>query len=402
MPLETITIKEFLKKAGLATGALLLGVGIAEALTACGPEPIVEEKPVVEEEIIEEEKYPPIFKEKIDIINQENTELADKLIVLYEQKPQVAENLSILYQHNATLVELVTKQPWFNDGINEKEEIFINHGLGTAPGYQGVGVAESHNAVLTKIVEKEQYEIETVELKDGVKNILLMSEDINLLHPRIEILKEAAPMLESLLGNTYPWETITAYISQLNEKYEIINGTIISTIEDLDKNVVRSYLHELTHVLWVTDKRRFDLRTKEWINEGIAEFGAYYAGEKITENSPYWWKWDFYMQDRYDYLLNKAKKTGVWGKPMIEIAEIKDVSAKEFHDIQVRMGYLFMKDLYDKMGEKAFTNMMSDLYKLKSTSNTVIKETHLEEYALKYAPNKEAVQKLFNERVWED
>ena len=69
-----------------------------------------------------------------------------------------------------------------------------------------------------KIVDNEQYKIETVELNGGTKNVLVMYEDIEQLDITMKYIKDAAPIVEQLFGITYPKETITYKLSNVTKK----------------------------------------------------------------------------------------------------------------------------------------------------------------------------------------
>jgi len=222
------------------------------------------------------------FEKWIPIINQQNPNLADTLIELYKEKEEAATNLSILYQYNPEIVEFLADQPWFNDGLSLEEEIFINCGLGGHPDLQGVGATEGIEEIIKEIIENQQYRIETIQLSGGTKNVLIMCEDPQYLDLAMEKTKESMPLIENFLGITYPKQTLTIFVAE-GLFTGASNGTVYLDISYLINNITQPLYHEGTHAMWDTDQDGGrGGGTKWWINEGLAELGAYVTGEQLN------------------------------------------------------------------------------------------------------------------------
>jgi hypothetical protein len=363
------------------------------------------------------------FQENINYLrNEGKSDIADKLVTLYATEPDVAYSFSGIEINNPDIAELVMQQPWYLDGLSDAEKIFITDGLGDggAGGY-GIGAWSNINNILEKIVVNQQYAIGTVQLKEGVKNVVVMydrdddsvsKENVDL---TLKIVEASASGIEQLEGAKYPLDGIDVFVQNDADETQsyTVDGTISMNFSSRAINLygVDTLLEEMGHLMMLSRENGV-VRSESWIEEGIAQFSSAYLAQKLTQNPPSWWEngWNESVQGDHDSRLSLMKEDGVWGTPLVSL---DSPNAPQTHIEIGTMGFLFMKDLYDAMGQDAYTEMLSGVYDFQSTHSgattptsgaaNFVTESIFEQYALSSCPNdtvKSEVQNLFNTRVF--
>jgi hypothetical protein len=361
------------------------------------------------------------FQEDINYIrNEGKNDIADKLVTLYASEPDAAYSLSAIEIANPDIAELVMQQPWYLDGLSNAEKIFITDGLGEDT--YGIGSYKDLNDILEKIVVNQQYEIGTVQLKDRVKNVVVMYDGTDdsiskgNVYLTLKIVEASASGIEQLEGANYPLDGIDVFVQNDADESSsdyTNNGTISMGFSSRAINLygVDTLLEEIGHLMMMSREEGL-VYSESWIEEGIAQFSSAYLAQELTQNPPSWWEngWNESMQGDYDSRLSLMKQYGVWGTALVSL---DSPTAPQTHVEIGTMGFLFMKDLYDLLGQDAYAEMLSGVYDFQSTHSDVttptsgaanfVTESVLEQYALGSCPNdtvKAEVQNLFNTRVF--
>ncbi len=325
--------------------------------------------------------------------------------------PDIPEDVLFILKHldnyNLELVELLKQQPWYSDGIDVGERIFINNGLGRGVSYQGVGTL-NENDILKEIVANKSYDIKQVQLKGGTKNVLVMYDDETQLEPCMNILVEALPRVENFLSITYPYDTLTAYVRTVQKVQTGGNGSITLNAGFHDPYYVKKAVHELVHAMLMTDDQGHQGGAiEDWINEGLAEFGAWCVLEQINKEKPDFLVRNFSVQEHYDDVLGYLEKAEFLGK-----VGALDVPIAELHNWNpVETGYYVLKDLSDLMLPTSFSKAIGDFYYFKQDNFYKNKQENLDlvraadkndlfNSSLKFAPDKSAVEDFFAARIF--
>ncbi len=351
-----------------------------------------------------------IFNAYIREIRDEGKfEIADKLTSVYDDEPEIAFCLCFIQRANPKLVDFILQQPWYLDGLDSNEKSFIIHGLGN--GSQGIATFTGIDSQIMEIIVNTWYVIDRVELSNGSKEIMLVyNNPHDLANGNKELVlntvKAAAQDIERLNGAEYPLDAITVFLAWLNipGNYAMNGMFLLKTYEGF---TVFSVLEELAHVL-ACSRLATNVHFEEWIGEGMANFSEAYTVEKLSQGDLSWWQheWNSSVQEYYGDDLGEVKKSGVW--------ETLISALNGTHEQIAQMGFLFVKDLYDIMGEDVYIRMMSSMYEWQSMQPPFINRPDgnpvsyidgqiLEKHALDACPDedmKTRVSQLFKDRVW--
>jgi len=344
-----------------------------------------------------------------DMKDEGQAETADTLMSVYRDEPEIAFCLCFVQRANPKLVDFILQQPWYQDGLSSEERSFIIHGLGN--GSQGIATFTGIDSQIMEIIINKWYVIDRVELSNGSKEIMLVyNNPHDLTNGNEELvlntIKAAAREIERLNGAYYPLDTITVFLAWLNipGNYAMNGMFVMKTYEGF---TVFSVLEELAHVL-VCSRKETNVHYEEWVGEGMANFSEAYTVEKLSRGELSWWQheWNSSVQEYYYDDCSAVKKSGVWETPISALHGT--------HEQVAQMGFLFIKDLYDIMGEDSYIRMLSSIYEWQSTQPPFVNRPDgqpasyadgytLEEYALKACPDEEVktrVSQLFKHRVW--
>jgi hypothetical protein len=344
-----------------------------------------------------------------EIRDEGKPEIAEKLMSVYRDEPEIAFCLCFIQRANPKLVDFILQQPWYLDGITEEERSFIVHGLGN--GSQGIATFTGIDDQIMEIIVNRWYVIDRVELSGGSKEIMLVynnPHDLDNGNKELvfNTVKSAAGEIERLNGTGYPLDAVTVFLAWMNipGNYAMNGMMLLKTYEGF---TVFSVLEELAHVL-ACSRKATNVHYDEWIGEGLANFSEAYAVEKLSQGDISWWQdeWNSSVRKYYDDDLVAVKKSGVWDVPISTL--------NGTHEQIAQMGFLFIKDLYDIMGEDSYIRMMSSMYEWQSTQPPFVNRSDgqpasyadghtLEEHALKACPDedmKTRVSQLFKDRVW--
>ncbi|MCP3684139.1 MAG: hypothetical protein GY861_15770 [bacterium] len=313
----------------------------------------------------------------------------------------VSHNLDVLSDYNPKLVDFLREQPWYLDGINEEESIFILDGLGRKPSAQGVGPSDSRNDVLMKIVENEQYKIEKVQLNGGEKNVLVMYEEDHMLDPVMNLALAAAPRVEDYLGMEFPRDTLTVYVRSEGGDFGV-NATAIVVKPDADFFPERAVVREIKHAMWHTDSEGRMGRTEDMEqSEGDAELCAYVVLEELSKTNPDLLSKEYTVEERFTYAVNKLNGLGLLSEP---------ATSPRFDNQRLGTHYLkwfmVLNDVRNAMGAEAYSAARGEMYEYKDNydgpllQGPVIKEKELQEFMMKHAPNPLAVETIFTMSVF--
>jgi hypothetical protein len=315
------------------------------------------------------------------------------------QEPAYIYAIDVINKYDHGLADYIKEQPWFKDGIDDEETMFLDYDLRRVLTLQAAYELPSQNEELRQVVANKLYKIEPIQLKKGTVYLLVISDIPDMIESVLRVLKAGAPIAESFLGITYPEDYITAFIDDNSSDSYGNRGTLLlgigqsSVPVDPGEHLITD-LHELVHAMWGSGKTTYLNDTKQWIDEGMAEFGAYYILQQISISTPRWFSWDGSVEKGYSYYLAYAQRNGIWNRPITSLKLSDPFGA-------MVVGYLFLKDLHDLMGNDSFSKTLVNLYIYKQPfRKVVIEEKRLESEALQITNNNGNIQDLFNVRIW--
>lgn len=351
-----------------------------------------------------------VFKNYLQEMRDEGQdEIADTIMSVYRDEPEIAFCLCFIQRANPKLVDFILQQPWYQDGLSNEERSFIVHGLGN--GSQGIATFTGIDSQIMEIIVNRWYVIDRVELSNGSKEIMLVyNNPHDLANGNKELVlntvKAAAREIERLNGASYPLDAITVFLAWMNipGNYAMNGMFLLKTYEGI---TIFSVLEELAHVL-ACSRKATNVHFEEWIGEGLANFSEAYSVEMLSRNRPEWWQneWDSTIQKYYEEDYSLVTKSGVWATPVAAMTGT--------HEQVAQLGFLFIKDLYDIMGEESYITMISSIYDWQSTQPPFMNRPDgnplsyvdgliLEEHALKACPDegiRSKVERFFRDRVW--
>jgi hypothetical protein len=367
------------------------------------------------------QQFDSVFQGYLDKMSADPS-LSNTLISLYKTEPEAARNIGYLYVKRPTLADLLITLDWFKDGLNESKLAFINYCLGSYE--QGLTSSFIQDDFIKDIMVNERYAVDDVQLSGGNKNIVIASNADNSLYKNdinvtMQLAKVSAPQIEIEYGAKYPFGGITIILNYGNFGHSSAGNGImnfgLSTSSGVQNQggIAVVFTHELSHIFGKSRKVA-GVAQKEWVGEGLAELVGALVAEKMSQGGYSWWNyyWNINFDDYYNSWMKLEQNSVWWGTPLSsqKMASSGGVG-QATHDDLIGMGFIFLKNLRDLMGVDASTKMMTGIYDWQTDNpNITLDENILQEYAFGscngYAMNnpavlmKDAVQKLFDSRVW--
>ncbi|MBI2550042.1 hypothetical protein HYV83_02575 [Candidatus Woesearchaeota archaeon] len=293
------------------------------------------------------------------------------------------EAFSIIWNFGRPVAEAISQQPWFKDGVNAEDAVFINslrNKFGVPEIYDIVAAPQSHfvhgsiDTLLGKrniavLYVPEQY-IEGRGLvltdKRTAENVLSFYMADN---PLLESYFEASPFANFNPPDS-PSNMYTIFINIKNRA----NGP--GNINTLSNKSIFTHAHEDVH--------RYDLGVS-WLNEGSATFVGLKNVEKLAAENPDWFREfnevpgvrqltvnavnDYYGQDSLQVKLHSAERY-IKGQGLVpvpwpnnipppESVPLYEIPMEEMLDYKVgensqgQVGFVFLADLERLLGEDA-------------------------------------------------
>ena len=232
----------------------------------------------------------------------------------------------------------VIDSSWFTDGLDDEERAFL-----TALGYTGSpefdDLLESRSALSTTFSLPMSGEVSVWIFRSGSSPL-----DENLL----SIVEGGARIAERFMGTPFPTNDVIMLVVKSRESVGGFAGVfdeILIRIGEDDADY-RTVIHEISHFYF--NGAPF------WFNEGGAEFMAAYSADSLGFES---WEEERQSHERsYEYCAENG------------IGDIRELSVLDKHGQLLQqgcsyaLGRYFFINLFEAMGEAAFSSALRDLY----------------------------------------
>ena len=232
----------------------------------------------------------------------------------------------------------VTTSSWFTDGLDDEERAFL-----TALGYidppEFDDLLESRSTLSTTVSLPLSGEVGVWIFRSGSSPL-----DENLL----SLVEGGARIAERFMGTPFPTNDIIMLVVKSRESVGGFAGTfdeILIRIGDDDADYM-TVIHEISHFYFN--------RAPFWFDEGGAEFMAAYSADSLGFES---WEERLPWHERsYEYCAENG------------IGDIHELSVLGKHDQLLQqdcsyaLGRYFFINLFEAMGETAFSSALRELY----------------------------------------
>ncbi|HLG12736.1 MAG TPA: hypothetical protein VI876_13340 [Dehalococcoidia bacterium] len=280
----------------------------------------------------------------------------------------------------ADLIALFQEQPWFKDGLDAGESLFVERSLAFVAGQPG----DSFKTISRAAVRDKLYLHETLQLRNRAIELLLIYEPGQDAKREFALLRAAILTLEEEVGVEWPEKAMT-----------VINGTFgINDYNNggfirIDRCCVLSAFvlaHELAHTYWSMGP--------SWFNEGMADIYSTLTLQTLDDHPPEGWRG--FGENIDDLYASRKRLEGRF--PDLKLGE------RFASDGLYQVADLFLLRIRDIITTEAFSSAVADIYAASDFGRLTLKDKRVEDIFLSHASDKDrdAVMDLFNKQVWGD
>ncbi len=282
----------------------------------------------------------------------------------------------------AALIDLYQAQPWFKDGLTRDEALFVERGLSFVGSYDGPRFAQIPRAS----IEGKLYKYEKVPLRDGDVELMLIYEPGDDAAREMTIVKQALPVVESLVGVQFPEKVITF----INGDFDINDFNDGQFIRIARCCVTSPFVlaHELSHAYWSM--------ASSWFVEGMADLYSNFALIQLNNEAQPGWRQAPVDLEGYYLQRKSALDAGRYPNKLLPQRLTSD-GLYEVADV-------FLLDIRKTLGEEQFAAAARDIYLTSDFGRYVLRDKRIEDLFLKYAKpaGRDTVMALFNKSIWGD
>jgi len=287
-------------------------------------------------------------------------------------------------RYETTRADLIAKfkvQPWFQDGLDRAESLFVERGLAFAATGNGVRRANIRDETIErKLIKYEKFELHSRELE-----LLLIYEPGQDGDKQFALMKPMVETLESIVGVQYP-ESVMTIVNGAFEINDFSDGQFIRIARCC---VVSQFIlaHELAHTYWSM--------APSWFNEGMADIYAVFTLERLNKERPP--GWTPVPADIESHFSSR--------KARVERLPEMLLTRRYASDGLYEAADVFLLEIRKQIGDEAFKAAAHDIYALSDYGRVNLREKRLEDVFLQYANSdakRDAVSQLFNRQIWGD
>jgi len=280
------------------------------------------------------------------------------------------------------LIAYIQDQPWYEDGLDGEEALFVERALSFVAGQTGASFESLNRAS----VRDKLFLHESVKLGARGIDLILIYEPGQDAEREMSLLRAVLPVLERRVGVQFPEAAITV----IDGNYPINDynpgGFIrIARCCDLSPFVLA---HELAHAYWSMGP--------SWFNEGMADIYATLVLEDLDNAPPAGWRG--FSADIDAFYASR--------KRIVQSGRFPDLTLpKRFaQDGLYEAADVFLLDIRDIIGTEAFAAAARDVYAASDFGRYRLSEKRIEDLFLARTPqeDQEAVMGLFNRQIWGD
>ena len=311
--------------------------------------------------------------------------------------PEYVDDLGAIKGYDQGIRDLIVSQPWFLDGVDNNEALFIKGIRDIVANKVRMSEREKGLTYLTEVIVNapHTYIVDEVRLQNGPLPLLITSQNAELLSKAVSLVKAGMPRIQEASAVDYPTQTVRVHLGAYGLAIGSARSGYIILPETEDPT---RYYHELTHTF---QNPMWDIypAVPLWWLEGRARFIQYYVAEQV-KGDPWWdelrlpqWLRQGETSSIVDDACQMAEKEyearGLSNVPLVK----SDAQGDPY-----LQGHLFWMDLYRMLGSRG----TAEVFAL-SWANSAPTEKDLETVSLKVASKygkEELVKELFGSRVF--
>jgi hypothetical protein len=278
------------------------------------------------------------------------------------------------------LISLFQAQPWYQDGLDADESLFVERSLAFVAGQPG----DSFKTISRAAITGKLFLHETLQLRNRQVELLLVYEPGQDARREMSLLRAAIPALESQVGIEWPEKAITVVNGSFGIN-DYNNGGFIR----IDRCCVTSAFvlaHELAHTYWSMGP--------SWFNEGMADLYSTITLQRLDADPPEGWRG---FGENLDSLYESRRR--LEGRfPDLKLGE------RFATDGLYQVADLFLLRIRETISPEAFSAAVADIYAASDFGRLSLKDKRVEDVFLSHASGKDrdTVMSLFNKQVWGD
>jgi hypothetical protein len=198
--------------------------------------------------------------------------------------PPLIDAQRALTRYERTLPQttaLIREQPWYQDGLDPDEEIFVDRLLTYLSRSPGATVGLSQELIPEETIRDKLFLLDTVQLRRGPTKILIVYWPKDDAQQEMRVLKTGLPVLEQVMRTPFPVPLASYFngphrVNQLDDPYFIR----IANSNATDPHIL---FHESAHIYWHQN-------VPNWFAEGMADLLAAYVRDRVSADPPDWWR----------------------------------------------------------------------------------------------------------------
>jgi hypothetical protein len=280
----------------------------------------------------------------------------------------------------ADLIDLYKSQPWFKDGLNREESLFVERGISFVAKYDGPRSA----TIGEETIRRQLYRYDKIELSSGEVELILIYEPGQNAEREMNTIKQILPVLEQVVGIPYPEKVMTF----VNGDFGINDFNEGEFIRIDDCCTVSSFIlaHELAHTYWSVGA--------SWFNEGMADLYAVMVTERLNAGIPAGWKGE--SKDLDSYYAQRQQAVARFPQKVLP-QRLTEEGLYEAADV-------FLYEIRGIVGAEDFLAAGKRAYLTSDFGRTNLSDFRVEETFLQFAEadQQDRVKQLFNQMIWGD